>query len=735
MFNLTDEKRHYKMYKKGKQWLFAGIVTATLACGGVVTASAATETPDGTPTSAENVDGSEPEETVTLHNAAPTTNEAAITPTDDAADEVTEESAESVEKPVVPVIASADEDQPEPAVAPDELDKPDEAEKVEAPATSHPKPTSPKVPTPDQKEAVDPVEKRVAPAPKIAAPAAMTANLAAVSAAPVVDNFIDQWLPNQTLQNEVLRQLQGLSAQAANGRHWDSVADITQDDLALITSLSISGGGSFPDTYIDGTTSFSLKGLEHAVNLKSIHFSASQNTSTMVFGDITDISPLAGLKQLEYVDLSGNRISDLTPLAGLTNIKELYLAYNQITDFSVLAGRQFDRLTTDWQYIILPPIRVNSRTRTADISQLYVDRDGQVVTWSSGNSFTMPYRVVGNGQSVKKLFYRGMNGAPKKNADGSLTFTGIYDQEPGPTTTSSSYTVEPQKNKYFLIGQISENSGKHVLAAIFQPYEIADEAATVTVHYQDEAGKALRDDEVLPMGLVGDSYETQAREIAGYQLKTVPENATGLYGVDPIDVVYVYEKTAPVQPPVVTPVAEIKVTVHYQLADGTPVAGDTSFTGKAGEAYTTTPLDLSDQGLELIGTPANASGTLGKVDIAVVYVYQAKATPDEDGASGDELADDAVDMTGDDTVNEAGMGADIAIDRPQEESEPQVTPVAQPARTQVQPAAKQLAQKQNQSVQATLPQTDEAQLSAKVGWLALTTLVASLGVGWPRKWH
>ncbi|WP_258115536.1 MucBP domain-containing protein [Levilactobacillus yiduensis] len=744
MFNLNDEKRHYKMYKKGKQWLLAGIVTATLTCGGVVTASAATETHDDDPASAESVGTREPDQVATLRNtAAPATKETAVQPVDEPADNVTEEAELPTEESGTLEADPVDDDQPGPATEPVNTAKPDEAEKLETPADSQRNQPAPQAPTLDRKEAVENDKKQVTPAPAVATPVAFTTGLAAVPAAPVVDNFIDQWLPNQTLQNEVLSELQQLGTQAANGRHWDSVADITQDDMALVTSLSVSGGGSFPDTYIDGKTPFSLKGLEYAVNLKRIHFSAAQNTSTMVFGDIVDISPLAGLRKLEYVDLSGNRISDITPLAGLTNIKELSLAYNGITDFSVLAGRQFDRLTTDWQYIILPTIRVNSQTRTADISQLYVNSDGQVVTWSSGNSFTMPYRMLSNGQNVKKLFYRGVtydkNLNPRKNADGSLTFTGIYDQEPGPTTTSSSYTVEPQKNKYFLIGQLSRKdeatNASIVMAAIFQPYEIADEAATVTVHYQDEAGKTLRDDEVLPTGLVGDSYETHAQEITGYQLKVVPENATGLYGVDPIDVVYVYEKTAPVQPPVVTPVAEIKVTVHYQLADGTPVAGDTSFTGKTGEAYTTTPLDLSDQGWELIGTPANASGTLGEADIAVVYIYQAKDAPGEEGASGDELADDPVDMTNDDAVNESGMGADIAINRPRKQSRPQVTSVAKPARTRVQPAVKQLTQKQNESEQATLPQTDEAQLSSKVGWLALATLVAGLGAGLLRKWH
>lgn len=681
----------------------------------------------------------------TLRNdAASTAKETPAQPVDEPVDNVADKSELPAEESGTSEAKPVDDDQSEAATAPVKTAKPDEAEKTETPADSQNHQPASQAPTPDQEEAVEHDKKQGTPAPVVAAPAAFTANLAAVSAAPVVNNFIDDWLPNQTLQNEVLSELQQLGTEAANGRHWDSVADITQDDMALVTSLSVSGGGSFPDTYIDGKAPFSLKGLEYAVNLQRIHFSAAQNTSTMIFGDVVDISPLAGLQKLEYVDLSGNRISDITPLAGLTNIKELALAYNSITDFSVLAGRQFDRLTTDWQYVILPTIRVNSQTRTADISQLYVNSDGQVVTWSSGNSFTMPYRVVGNGQSVKKLFYRGVtfeknNVNPHKNSDGSLTFTGIYDQEPGPTTTSSNYTVDPQKNKYFLIGQLSRKdtatNANIVVAAIFQPYEIADEAAAVTVHYQDEAGKTLRDDEVLPTGLVGDSYETQVKEIAGYQLKVVPENATGLYGVEPIDVVYVYEKTAPVQPPVVTPVAEIKVTVHYQLADGTPVAGDTSFTGKTGEAYTTTPLDLSNEGWKLIGTPANASGTLGEADIAVVYVYQAKDASDEDGASGDELADDPVDMTNDDIVNESGMGADIATDRSQKQSRPQVTSVAKSARTWVQPAVKQLTQKQNESEQATLPQTDEAQLSAKVGWLALTTLVAGLGAGLLRKWH
>lgn len=53
---------------------------------------------------------------------------------------------------------------------------------------------------------------------------------------------------------------------------------------------------------------------------------------------ISDLTPLAGLTNLERLNLRGNRIADLTPLAGLTNLRELHLGDNQIRDISPLAG-------------------------------------------------------------------------------------------------------------------------------------------------------------------------------------------------------------------------------------------------------------------------------------------------------------------------------------------------------------------------------------------------------------
>ena len=58
---------------------------------------------------------------------------------------------------------------------------------------------------------------------------------------------------------------------------------------------------------------------------------------------LTDLSPLAGLTQLETLHLGGDAggnesLQDLSPLAGLTNLKELYLPASSLSDLGPLAS-------------------------------------------------------------------------------------------------------------------------------------------------------------------------------------------------------------------------------------------------------------------------------------------------------------------------------------------------------------------------------------------------------------
>jgi Leucine-rich repeat (LRR) protein len=69
--------------------------------------------------------------------------------------------------------------------------------------------------------------------------------------------------------------------------------------------------------------------LAGLVNLEELYISNNQ---------ISDIRPLAGLKKLKVLQLHHNKITDISPLSGLTNLSELDISYNQIKDLRPLTG-------------------------------------------------------------------------------------------------------------------------------------------------------------------------------------------------------------------------------------------------------------------------------------------------------------------------------------------------------------------------------------------------------------
>jgi hypothetical protein len=75
------------------------------------------------------------------------------------------------------------------------------------------------------------------------------------------DQTIDQWMPNKTLQTWVLRALNTPGDRVSDytgTKVWNSVDDITKDDMLILNQLS---NQHFGTTYIDGKTEFSLEGL------------------------------------------------------------------------------------------------------------------------------------------------------------------------------------------------------------------------------------------------------------------------------------------------------------------------------------------------------------------------------------------------------------------------------------------------------------------------------------------
>ncbi|WP_179187419.1 MucBP domain-containing protein, partial [Listeria monocytogenes] len=90
-------------------------------------------------------------------------------------------------------------------------------------------------------------------------------------------------------------------------------------------------------------------------------------------------------------------------------------------------------------------------------------------------------------------------------------------------------------------------------------------------------------------------YQTTAKSLSGWTVKTTPTNATGVFTNANQTVTYVYEKAdgAP-------------VTVKYVDADGNELATSDTLNGKIDAPYQTTAKSLS--GWAVKTTPTNATG-------------------------------------------------------------------------------------------------------------------------------
>ena len=106
---------------------------------------------------------------------------------------------------------------------------------------------------------------------------------------------------------------------------------ITADDMKLLTRISADG----PDIR-------NLTGLEHAINLEDLNLlrRIPQTRAALDARPRFNLSPLAGLTELEDLTLQGVVIFDMTPLANLTNLRQLSLlstyGISEVPDLSKL---------------------------------------------------------------------------------------------------------------------------------------------------------------------------------------------------------------------------------------------------------------------------------------------------------------------------------------------------------------------------------------------------------------
>ncbi|MFR0814144.1 MAG: WxL domain-containing protein [Enterococcus casseliflavus] len=96
------------------------------------------------------------------------------------------------------------------------------------------------------------------------------------------------------------------------------------------------------------------------------------------------------------------------------------------------------------------------------------------------------------------------------------------------------------------IGVVIESEISGIQNTIDVPITVVENKGTIFVHHTDEEGKTVADSDKL-IGKIGEAYKTLPKEIENYRVTKVPENATGIYSEEDIDVTYIYE-IAPVFP-------------------------------------------------------------------------------------------------------------------------------------------------------------------------------------------
>ncbi len=261
-------------------------------------------------------------------------------------------------------------------------------------------------------------------------------------------------------------------------------------------------------------------------------------------GDVRDISPLAKLTNLTSLDIQCNRVSDISIVTNLTNLKYFNAIVNDIGDFRPLKNLpNLVNPSLGNQFIKLKPIYIDRKTRTAHLTSNYYYPNGVKATLSTKpGGASAPIWINRDGEIYRRYYILGASYFASDKNHG-LIFTGIKDQLSGKLLDNfPNYfpNIVHQKDLYFLTG-VSGSSDASPDFSVVQPYILADKAAAVTVHYQDEAGKALAQDQVLDHGYIGEAYTTRPLKIKGYTFKAVKDhNATGQYTATPQTVIYIY---------------------------------------------------------------------------------------------------------------------------------------------------------------------------------------------------
>ncbi|ECP4564555.1 hypothetical protein FZQ62_11655 [Listeria monocytogenes] len=367
------------------------------------------------------------------------------------------------------------------------------------------------------------------------------------------------------------------------------------------------------------------------------------------YNKFTNVAPIATMKKLKVLYLNNNNLTSIDSLHTLRGLSIAYADNNNITDLSKLKDffesmnvvGDYKGLQVNSQTITLPTINIKegatavSNNPTLDIDGKEmpvssisdggtVSADNKTVSFSNlpigtktvtynatftatsakgvplsySLKVTQPITVSEKTDSSVNVFYKDENGNELATSE---TITG----KSGENYQTTEKTITNHKLRE-IEGQASGQFGDSDTTVTYV-YEKAD-GAPVTVKYVDGDGNELATSDTLN-GKIDAPYQSTAKSITGWTVKTTPANANGVFTDTNQTVTYVYEKAdgAP-------------VTIKYLDSDGNELATSDTLNGKIDAPYQATAKSLS--GWVVKTTPANANGVFTDTNQTVTYVYE-----------------------------------------------------------------------------------------------------------------
>ncbi|EBF5192322.1 LPXTG cell wall anchor domain-containing protein [Listeria monocytogenes] len=367
------------------------------------------------------------------------------------------------------------------------------------------------------------------------------------------------------------------------------------------------------------------------------------------FNKFTNVAPIATMKKLKVLYLNNNNLTSIDSLHTLRGLSIAYADNNNITDLSMLKDffesmnvvGDYKGLQVNSQTITLPTINIKegataiSNNPTLDIDGKEmpissisdggtVSADNKTVSFSNLpiGTKTVTYNATFTATSAKgvPLSYSLKVSQPITVSEKTDSSVNVFYKDENGNELATSETISGKSGENYqttektitnyklkeIEGQASGQFGDSDTTVTYV-YEKAD-GAPVTVKYVDGAGNELATSDTLN-GKIDAPYQSTAKSLSGWTVKTTPANANGVFTDTNQTVTYVYEKAdgAP-------------VTVKYLDEDGNELATPDTLNGKIDAPYQATAKSLS--GWTVKTTPANANGVFTDTNQTVTYVYE-----------------------------------------------------------------------------------------------------------------